>query len=416
LAFPTAHLLVLVEGSVDRPFVKIAVVEFMPLFLDFNATTPVDKRVLSIMQPFFCEKFGSAESRDHAYGWNAAEAVEEARLHAADLIHAKPTEIIFTEGATESINLGLKGIACLGRPPRATIASAVVEHEAVIETCRQLQRLTRTQVHLLPVDRFGNIDLVEWEDQIASLRPTLVSLMFANNEIGNINPVGEVARMAHDVGALFFTDATQALGKIPVDVPAEGIDLAAFSAHKVYGPKGVGALFIRSGSPKIELEPLLAGGGQERGLRSGTLNVPGIVGFGEACRIAQLEMQADAERMRRLRDKLEQSLLRELPDVFINGNPHNRLPNTTNLAFAGVDARTLIRDMHIVAVSTRSACSSGAPGPSHVLKALGLSDDLAYSSIRFSLGRFTMEEEIDRAIELVTSSVRKLRSRRPGRN
>ncbi len=234
--------------------------------------------------------------------------------------------------------------------------------------------------------------------------------MLANNEIGNIHPVRQVAEFAHAAGALFFSDITQAAGKIPVDVRAMGIDLAAFSAHKLYGPKGVGALFIRSGEPRIELEPLIVGGGQERGLRAGTLNVPGIVGFGEACRIAKLEMAEESKRVGRLRDKLENSLLAEIPDIWINGDRQNRLPNTTNIGFRGVDARTLIRDMHDIAVSTKSACSSGQPGPSHVLKAIGLTDDEAYSCIRFSLGRFTTEQEIDYAIAKVVASVRKLRA------
>jgi cysteine desulfurase len=382
------------------------------IYLDNNATTPVDPRVSTTILPWLAERYGNSSSRDHAVGWDAAEAVEDARSHVAELIHAGSNEVIFTSGATESINWAFKSLTQFGRQPGMKIVSSVIEHQAVLETCRQLERLMGPRVKLVPVDRFGNSELDEWKHHILRRRPTLVSLMLANNEIGNVNPIHEVAQMAHDAGAMFFTDATQALGKIRVDVHANSVDLAAFSAHKLYGPKGVGALFIRGGSPKIELEPLIAGGGQEQGLRSGTLNVPGIVGFGEACRIAKAEMQDDAGRMRRLRDKLEQSLLRELPDVFINGDPKNRLPNTANLAFAGVDARTLIRDMHVVAVSTRSACSSGAPGPSHVLKALGLTDDLSYSSIRFSLGRFTTEDEIERTIELVTSFVRKLRSHR----
>jgi cysteine desulfurase len=354
------------------------------------------------------ERFGNPSSRDHAFGWDAAESVEDARSYLAELMNGNSYEVVFTGSATESINWVLKGLAPTGRRGM-TILSSIIEHEAMLETCRQLERLAGIRVKLLPVDQTGNIDLAEWKHYISDLRPTLVSLMHANNEIGNINPVREVARIAHDAGALFFTDATQALGKIPVDVHADGVDVAAFSAHKLYGPKGVGALFIRGGEPKIELEPLLAGGGQERGLRSGTLNVPGIVGFGEACRVAREEMAQDAERMSRLRDSLEEKLFSELSDVYVNGDTKNRLPNTSNIRFDGVDARTLIRDLHVLAVSTRSACASGAQGPSHVLKALGLTDEQAYSSIRFSLGRFTTEEEIDRAVELVTGSVRKLR-------
>jgi cysteine desulfurase len=381
-------------------------------YLDYNATTPIDQRVGRALSVAYAEKFGNPSSRDHKFGWDSAEAVEDSRSQVSNLINTKPGEIIFTSCATESVNLALKGIAQSRGSGGMTIISSVIEHKAVLETIRQLERLGGVRVKLLPADRAGNIDLEEWKRHISSLSPALVALTLANNEIGVINPIREVARMAHEAGALFFTDAAQALGKIPVDVQADGIDLAAFSAHKLYGPKGVGALFIRGGEPKIELEPLLAGGGQERGLRSGTLNAAGIIGFGEACRIAGEEMAQDAERMSRLRDNLERRLLSELPDVHINGNPDNRLPNTSNMRFDGVDARTLIRDMYVLAVSTSSACSSGAQGPSHVLKGLGLSDEQAYSSIRFSLGRFTTEEEIDRAVELVTGSVRKLRQHR----
>jgi cysteine desulfurase len=263
----------------------------------------------------------------------------------------------------------------------------------------------------MPVDRGGRIDLEELARALKAGETGLVALMLANNDTGTVQAVRKIADMAHDAGALFFSDLTQAAGKIPVDVRREGIDLAAFSAHKMYGPKGVGGLFIRGGEPRIELEPLIVGGGQERGVRGGTLNVPGIVGFGEACRIAQLEMTQDAERVGQLRDKLEAALLAELPDIWINGDRDNRLPNTGNIGFAGVDARTLIRDMHDIAVSTRSACSSGNHGPSHVLKAMGLTDEQAYSCVRFSFGRFTTEEEIDYTIRKVIASVTKLRKR-----
>jgi cysteine desulfurase len=288
--------------------------------------------------------------------------------------------------------------------------TSIIEHEAVLETCQQLEATMGIEVHYLPVDHSGHIDLAEWSGCMHRGGVKLASLMLANNEMGVINPVRDVVAIAHEAGALFFTDMTQAVGKIPVDVRADSVDLAAFSAHKMYGPKGVGALFIREREPAIELEPLIAGGGQERGLRSGTLNVAGIVGFGEACRIAHMELHEGATRICRLRDQLEQSLLTALPDIWINGDRVNRLPNTSNIMFAGVDARTLIRDMYSIAVATRSACSSGATAPSHVLKALGLSDEQAYASIRFSLGRFTTAEEIDTTIERVISSVRKLRS------
>ena len=380
------------------------------IYLDNNATTPVDKRVLEGMLPFLSEYYGNPASRDHAFGWDAAEAIEEARYHVANLINAKPNEIVFTSGATESINLSLKGFAHARRGNLQGIMTSSIEHEAVLESCQQLKAQTGIGVTYLPVDSSGRLDLSAWSRSMRGAEAMLVSLMLANNEIGVINPIRDIAAIAHEISAVFFTDMTQAVGKIPIDVRVENIDLAAFSAHKIYGPKGVGALFIRGGGRTITLEPLLAGGGQEQGLRSGTVNVAGIVGFGEACRIAQLELHEEAERIRQLRDKLEESLLTALPDLWINGDRVNRLPNTSNIMFAGVDARALIRDMYSIAVATRSACSSGATGPSHVLKALGLSDEQAYASVRFSLGRFTTVEEIDTAIERVVSSVRKLRS------
>lgn len=379
------------------------------VYLDYNATTPVDEGVLERMIPFLSRVYGNPASRDHAFGWDSAEAVEEARDRIANLINAKPSEIVFTSCATESINLALKGLAQAHIGKGKVILTSVVEHEAVLGACRQIQGQMGIDIKYLPVEPRGNVDLGELTRNIGANNTFLIAVILANNEIGTINPIREVGQMAHNAGALLFVDATQAVGKIPVDVREDGIDLAAFSAHKLYGPKGVGALFIRGGAPKIELEPLLAGGGQERGIRGGTLNVPGIVGFGEACRIAQCEMSHEAERIARLRDQLEETLVAELPNTWINGDRRNRLPNTTNLTFAGVDARTLIRDMHDIAVSTRSACSSGAAGPSHVLKAIGLSDEQAYASVRFSLGRFTTEEEIHYAIERVISSVLKLR-------
>jgi len=384
----------------------------LPIYLDHNATTQVDKRVFAKVGHCFTTVFGNPASRDHSFGWDAAEATEEARYHVADLINAVPNEIVFTSCATESINLAVKGLVQANKAKKKAIVTSAIEHEAMLGACRQVEASMDGEIKYLPVDRSGNIALDELARSIGMGKTLLVSLMFANNEIGTINPIREIARIAHESGALLFTDATQAVGKIPVDVREDGIDLAAFSAHKLYGPKGVGALFIRGGEPKIKLEPLIAGGGQERGMRGGTLNVPGIVGFGEACRIAQMEMREESERVRKLRDRLEEALLAELPDAHINGDIKNRLPNTSNIAFAGVDARTLIRDMHNIAVSTRSACSSGSQGPSHVLKALGLSDEQAYSSIRFSPGRYTTEEEIDYAIERVIGSVRKLRKHR----
>jgi cysteine desulfurase len=377
------------------------------VYLDNNATTPLDGRVLEKTVSFCSDTYGSASSRDHVFGWDATKAVADARDHIAGLINAKPIEILFTSGATESINWALINLARLAKARHAF--TSATEHEAVLASCRVVETNSDLRLHYLPLNRYGRVKLKAAVDNIGCVETSFVTIMLANNEIGNIYPVEQLVNAAHKADALFFSDLTQAIGKIPVDVKALGLDLAAFSAHKLYGPKGVGALFIRSGEPKIELEPFIVGGGQERGLRAGTLNVPGIVGFGEACRIAKLEMQEEAERVSKLRDKLENALRRELPDIWVNGDVENRLPNTSNIGFQSVDARTLIRDMHDIAASTKSACSSGEPGPSHVLKAIGLTDDEAYSCIRFSLGRFTMEEEIDYTIDKVVTSVQKLR-------
>jgi cysteine desulfurase len=346
-------------------------------------------------------------SRDHTFGWDAAEAVEEARMHVADLVAARPNEIIFTGSATESINCALRGL--VATPGADQALTGATEHEAVLETCRFISARAPLCVNALPVDRLGRLDPDAITAACSARRTAFVALMLANNEIGTIHPVRRFAEAVHSAGAVFFSDLTQAVGKIAVDVRELGLDLAAFSAHKIYGPKGVGALFIRGGEPAIKLQPLIVGGGHERGLRAGTLNVPGIVGFGEACRIVRLEMEDERRRAGRLRDKLERGLLAELPDVWINGDTQHRLSNTSNIGIRGVDARALIRDMYDIAVSTRSACSSGDPGPSHVLKAIGLTDDEAYSCVRFSLGRFTTENEIDYAIDKVVASAHKLR-------
>ena len=378
-------------------------------YLDYNATTPADQRVDRAAQVWHVEKFGNASSRDHAWGWDASEVAEDYRRAVAESVDGGSSEVTFTSGATESLNTAIKGFVGYTGWARKKIVTCATEHDAVLTPCRRLQRSTGIEVEILPIDRQGNLNLDEFKTAMCSDKEILVSVMAANNEIGNIHPVREMSRIAHGVGALFLCDLAQAVGKMPIDVRTDGIDLAAFSAHKLYGPKGVGALFIRGGEPEIKLEPLIVGGGHERGLRAGTLNVPGIVGFGEACRIAMLEMAEDSARIGKLRDKLESALLAELPDIWINGDQNHRLCNTSNIGFRGVDARTLIRDMHDIAVSTRSACSSGDPGPSHVLKAIGLTDDEAYSCIRFSLGRFTTEEEIDYTIGKVITSVRKLR-------
>jgi cysteine desulfurase len=378
------------------------------IYLDYAATTPIDPRVRAAMEPYLGPAFGNPASRDHRFGWDAAEAVEEARSHVADLIGATSAEITFTSCATESINLALTGLAAARPGPTGHLVATVVEHEAVLETCRRLEGTWKLCVAYVPVDATGAIDLDILRHRIRPGETLLVCVMLANNELGTIYPIREAAALAHEAGALFFCDATQAAGKIPIDVRADGIDLLAFSAHKLYGPKGSGALYVRAGAPRIELHPLIVGGSQERGVRSGTLNVPGIVGFGEACRIAAAEMAEEEPRIRGLRDRLEHRVREALPAPGVNGLVADRLAHITNLCFPGVDARTLIRDMDDIAVSTRSACSSGATTPSHVLKALGLSDDLAYSSLRVSVGRFTTEDEIDRAAAKVESSVTKL--------
>jgi cysteine desulfurase len=379
----------------------------MSMYLDYNATTPVDKRVAEKTRLKLADGWGNPSSREHSFGWDAAEAVEEARGQVADLINASPHEVVFTGSATESINCALRGLGT--RPSAEQALTGATEHEAVLETCRFIGAKSALRMCALPVDRLGRLNPETVSLGTKDLEMAFISLMMANNEIGTIHPVRRFAEVAHSAGAIFFSDLTQAVGKIPIDVRVLGLDLAAFSAHKLYGPKGVGTLFIRDRQPPIKLEPLIVGGGHEWGLRAGTLNVPGIVGFGEACRIAKLEMKEEAERVGRLRDKLESALLEELSDIWINGDRENRLSNTSNIGFREVDARTMIRDMHDIAVSTRSACSSGESRPSHVLKAIGLSDEDAYSCIRFSLGRFTTEEEIDYTINKVISSVHKLR-------
>jgi cysteine desulfurase len=376
------------------------------IYLDYNATTPIDPRVLEKMMPFLKHEYGNAASHDHALGWNAAEAVEEARYHVAELINAKSTEIIFTGSATESINMALKGLAFASHTPKKRIVTSPAEHEAVLGVCRQLARHAGAEVHYLPVDSCARIHPSDLERALSGHPDCVVAIMTANNEIGTINPITELAAIAHAAGALFFTDTTQAIGKIPVDVQELDADLLAVSSHKVYGPKGVGALFLRSREPKIELEPLIVGGGHERGLRSGTLNVSGIVGFGEASRLAKLELSDEAARLRILRDEFEARLRDSVPGLRVNGTGAPRLPNTANFVFPGVDARALLRGIWCVAASTKSACSSQDSRPSHVLKAIGLNDSDAFSAIRFSLGRFTTEADMAEAFRCITSSSR----------
>jgi len=382
-----------------------------PVYLDHHATTPVDPRVLQAMLPYFSEKFGNPASRNHAFGWEAEQAVEHARSRIAALIGASPREMIFTSGATESVNLALKGVAEAYQGRGDHIVTVVTEHRAVLDTCRRLEA-RGLRVTYLPVDREGLVNPDEVRRAITE-RTILVSVMFANNEIGVIQPIREISRVVRERGVLFHSDATQAVGKIPVHVEEDGIDLLSFSAHKLYGPKGVGALYVRSRNPRVELVPQIDGGGHERGLRSGTLNVPAIVGFGEACAICQREMGEEGRRLAALRDRLMNRLLAELDDVVIHGSLEHRLPNNLNLSFLGVEASTLMMNVKELAVSSGSACSSATPEPSHVLRALGLPADLARGAIRIGLGRFNTEEEIEYAAGRLIEAVRKLREQSP---
>lgn len=387
------------------------------IYLDNNSTTPLDPRVLARMLPFFEGKWGNASSREHAFGWDAREAVEDARSEVAALLNARQNEIFFTSGATESIHLALHGLfpnvtqdhrAPTSASTAGGILTSRVEHEAVLSTCAQLNK-RGVPVSFLEVDPTGQLDLTALASACASHRPKVLALLAANNETGVLFPARECAALAHEHGALFFIDAAQALGKVPLDSQVDGFDLAAFSAHKLNGPKGIGALFVRGGREAIPLEPQITGGGQEGGMRGGTLNVPGIVGFGEACRLARLESAEEIPRILVLRNRLESALISRFPEIRINGDREHRLATTSNLRFPGIDARILIRDMHDVAVSTRAACSSGSSEPSHVLKAMRMRDEDAFASVRFSLGRFTTEAEIDQAIEKTEASYRKLR-------
>lgn len=379
----------------------------LPIYLDYNATTPVDARVLEAMLPYFTGKFGNAASRSHAFGWTAEEAVKMAREQVAALIGAVPEEIIFTSGATEACNLALKGVFEAYSAKGNHIITCTTEHKAVLDTCRHLEKMG-AQVTYLPVNTDGLIDLDELENAITE-QTLLIAIMYANNETGILQPISEIGALAKKHGVLFCSDATQALGKIPVDVQQDGIDLMAFSAHKMYGPKGVGALYVRRRNPRVRLTAQMDGGGHERGMRSGTLNVPGIVGLGQAATIAKEEMAEDAARLESLRARLEQALL-ALGGVSVNGQGARRLAHVSNLSFNGVESEALMlylaKDM---ALSSGSACTSATLAPSHVLKAMGLSDEAAFSSLRFSLGRFTTEPEINYAIEKISTSVAALR-------
>jgi len=382
----------------------------LPVYLDNNSTTAVDPRVFEAMTPFFLDVYGNAASRSHAFGWAAEEAVDYARGQIAKLINANSKEIIITSGATESNNLALKGVYEMYAAKGSHFITISTEHKAILDACKHLEKLG-AEVTYLPVGEDGLIKLNQIEEAI---RPdtVLVSVMYGNNELGVVQPIRQIGELCKSKGVLFHSDATQAVGKIPVDVIADNIDLMSFTAHKMYGPKGVGALYVRRKNPRVKVTAQMDGGGHERGMRSGTLNVPGIVGFGKSCEIAMKEMHADAERLSKLRDKLENALL-QLEEAYVNGSKENRLPHTTNISFKYVEGEGLMMGIKDIAVSSGSACTSASLEPSYVLKNLGLDDELAHSSIRFGLGRFTTDEEIDFTINCVTTAVNKLRDMSP---
>jgi cysteine desulfurase len=383
----------------------------LPIYLDNNATTPMDPRVLEAMTPYFLQHFGNAASRNHPFGWEAEEAVDYAREQVAKLIGADPKEIIFTSGATEGDNLGIKGVYEMYASKGNHIITATTEHKAVLDTCKHIEKVGG-EVTYLQVKADGLIDLKELE---AAIKPTtiLIAIMYANNEIGTVMPIKEISAIARKHGVLVFTDGTQAVGKIPVNVNKDGIDLMAFTAHKMYGPKGVGALYVRRKNPRVKVTAQMDGGGHERGMRSGTLNVPGIVGFGKACELCMLDMEADSKRIVKMRDHLETELMK-LEEAYINGSTEHRLPHVTNISFKHVEGEGLLMGFNKnIALSSGSACTSASLEPSYVLKALGLGDDLAHSSLRFGLSRFTTEEEIEYTIKAISETVLKLREMSP---
>lgn len=384
----------------------------LPIYMDYHATTPVDPRVVEAMIPYFSSTFGNAASRNHPFGWAAEEAVSKARQQVADLINAASSkEIIFTSGATESDNLAVKGVAEMYHEKGNHIITTVIEHKAILDTCQRLEK-HGIDVTYLPVSKEGLVDLEELRHAITD-KTILVTIMYANNEIGVLQPIAEIGKICKEKDVLFHTDAVQAAGKIPFDVQGMDVDIASLSAHKMYGPKGVGAIYVRRRKPRVQLSAIIDGGGHERGMRSGTLNVPGIVGFGEACEIAQAEMAEEADRVGKLRDRLLSKLEEKLDEIFVNGSIEHRLPNNTNISFAYVEGESLLMGIHDVAVSSGSACTSASLEPSYILKALGVGDDLAHTSIRFGLGRFTTEEEVDYVVDRVVETVTRLRELSP---
>ena len=383
----------------------------LPIYMDNHATTPMDPRVLEEMLPYFTEKFGNAASRNHSFGWEAEQGVEQARERIAKLVGATAKEIIFTSGATESDNLALKGVAEMYKEKGNHIITAVTEHKAILDTCKRLEK-HGYRVTYLPVKGDGLVDLEDLKRAIDD-KTILVSIMFANNEIGVIQPVEQIGAICRERGVLFHSDATQAVGKVPVDVNQQKIDLLSISAHKMYGPKGVGALYVRRKNPRVQISAMIDGGGHERGMRSGTLAVPNIVGLGKACELCMQEMPEESKRLAALRDRLRSRIEKELDEVYINGTMEHRLPGNLNMSFAYVEGESLLMGISDIAVSSGSACTSATLEPSYVLKALGTGDDLAHSSIRFGIGRFTTEAEIDYVAKRMVEVVRKLRELSP---
>ncbi len=382
-----------------------------PIYLDNNATTRCDPRVVEAMLPYFTEKFGNAASRNHSFGWEAEEAVETAREQVASLIGASAKEIIFTSGATESNNLAIKGVASMYRKKGNHFITAITEHKAIIDPCKRLER-DGCQVAFLSVDKDGRVTAEQLAGALTE-KTILVSIMAANNEIGTLQPIRDLGKLCKQRGVLFHTDAVQAVGKVPIDVEEMGIDLLSLSGHKIYGPKGIGALYVRRKDPRVRLDAIIDGGGHERGMRSGTLPVPLIVGLGLACELARKEMAVESPRMLALRERLRKGIQAQLDDVYLNGHPTERLPGNLNLSFAFVEGEALMMGIKDVAVSSGSACTSASLEPSYVLKALGVGDELAHSSIRFGIGRFNTEEEIDYVIQDVVRAVNHLRDMSP---
>jgi cysteine desulfurase len=383
------------------------------IYMDNQATTPMDERVLNAMLPYFRDQFGNAASRSHPYGWAAEEAVENAREQIGKLIGAKGKEIIFTSGATESDNLAVKGVVEFYKDKGNHVVTCVTEHKAILDTCKALERAGKATVTYLPVDQYGQVDVDAVKNAITD-KTVLISIMYANNEIGTLHPIREIGKLAKEKGILFHCDATQGVGKVPVNVDQDGIDLLSMSAHKMYGPKGCGALYVRAKGPRVRLTPQMDGGGHERGMRSGTLNVSGIVGFGKACELCGQELEAEAAKLVTLRTRLYDGLTSQLEEVYLNGHPTQRIPGNLNLSFSYVEGESFLMGVNKdIALSSGSACTSATLEPSYVLKALGVGDDLAHTSIRFGLGRFNTEEDVDFVVKRVVEVVQRLREMSP---